>query len=68
MLALAPRGGLLHAFARGGEDGFVKPVRLADGKAKVFMPEMLVGMLLEMGAGSRRTPKGGLKGVHWRGV
>lgn len=44
-----------------GDPGFVQPVRLPGGEAKVMLPEMLVGMLLEMGAGSASTPKGGLK-------
>jgi hypothetical protein len=33
---------------------------MEDGKPKVFLPEMLVGVLLEMVSGSELTPKGGL--------
>ena len=45
---------------RPGERGFVLP-RVVDGKMKVMLPEMVVGMLLEMVTGSETTPKGGLK-------
>ena len=42
-----------------GQLGFLMPV-MEDGKPKVFLPEMLVGVLLEMVSGSELTPKGGL--------
>ena len=50
-----------------GERGFVLP-RVVDGKMKVMLPEMVVGMLLEMVTGSETTPKGGLKDMVflWR--
>lgn len=44
------------------EDGVCVEVRLrkrADGSVKVVKPQMLVGYLLEMAAGSASTPKGG---------
>ena len=44
-----------------GTAGFVKPVMLESGAAKVMMPEMLVAMILGMGSGSALTPKGGLQ-------
>ena len=49
-----------------GEEGFLTPSLLADGsgRAKVLYPEMLIGMLLEMGSGSKKTPKGGLKDLQ----
>ena len=42
-----------------GEKGFVVP---AEGAScmKIILPEMVVGVLLEMVTGSERTPKGGL--------
>lgn len=42
-----------------GERGFLSPV-VVDGKPLVMLPEMLVGLLLEMVCGSELTPKGGL--------
>ena len=43
-----------------GKKGFLRPVEL-DGAVKVLLPEILVGLLLEMVLGSERTPKGGLR-------
>ena len=42
-----------------GIEGFITPVMVA-GKPKVMVPEMIVGVLLEMVTGSPLTPKGGL--------
>ena len=44
-----------------GDDGYVKPKLADDGSQRVMMPEMLVGMLLEMASGAKSAPKGGLK-------
>ena len=44
---------------RPGEDGFIVPATI-DGQEQVMLPEMLVGLMLEMVAGSELTPKGGL--------
>ena len=41
-----------------GKKGFLRPVEV-DGAVKVLLPEILVGLLLEMVSGSERTPKGG---------
>jgi len=52
-----------------GERGFVAPVGVHGGRvregelAKVMRAEVLVGMLLAMGAGHKSTPKGGLNGL-----
>ena len=58
-----PRSSFLVRQKQPGEEGFLTPSLLADGsgRAKVLYPEMLIGMLLEMGSGSKKTPKGGLK-------
>jgi hypothetical protein len=45
-----------------GDDGrciAVRPRKREDGTLKVLKPEMIVGHLLEMSAGSKHTPKGG---------
>ena len=44
-----------------GQKGFLVPAVDSNGKSKVILPEMLVGLMLEMVTGSERTPKGGLK-------
>ena len=49
----------MRAQKQPGQLGFLMPV-MEDGKPKVFLPEMLVGVLLEMVSGSELTPKGGL--------
>jgi len=41
-------------------DGFILPARSVDGSTVVMLPEMLVGLMLEMVSGSEFTPKGGL--------
>ena len=43
-----------------GDPGFVLPVMLEKGGAKVLRAEVLAGMLLEMGTGAKSAPKGGL--------
>lgn len=50
---------LMCSQKRPGERGFLMP-RLVDGKKMVMLPEMLVGLMLEMVSGSERTPKGGI--------
>ena len=57
------RGVESHSQKAPGTAGFVKPVMLRSGVAKVMMPEMLVAMVLGMGSGSALTPKGGLQYV-----
>jgi hypothetical protein len=42
-----------------GCSGFIEPTK-RDGVARVMLPEMLVGCVLEMVTGSSLTPKGGL--------
>ena len=43
-----------------GQKGFLVPAVDSNGKSKVILPEMLVGLMLEMVTGSERTPKGGM--------
>ena len=43
-----------------GDHGFVLPLMLEKGRAKVIRPEILAGMVLEMGTGAKSAPKGGL--------
>ena len=45
-----------------GEKGYMRPI-VVDGEERIFSPEMLTGLLLEMATGSSRTPKGGLAAV-----
>ena len=45
---------------KAGERGFLKPALDKDGKMKEMLPEMLVGIMLEMVTGAPTTPKGGL--------
>ena len=49
----------MHVQKQPGELGFLMPV-MEGGRPKVFLAEMLVGVLLEMVSGSELTPKGGL--------
>ena len=44
-----------------GDHGFVLPLMLEKGRAKVIRPEILAGMVLEMGTGAKSAPKGGLQ-------
>ena len=44
-----------------GEDGFIVPSKDASGAPVTMLPEMVVGLLLEMVSGSELVPKGGLK-------
>ena len=41
-----------------GEAGYLKPVLDSKGVPKVMSPEMLAGLLMEMGSGDKTAPKG----------
>ena len=46
-----------------GTDGFIVPVQDEQDEPITIDPEILIAMILEMGTGSPKTPKGGLKGL-----
>ena len=52
---------VINESCKPGDHDYVQPARDESGAAKVMLPEMLVGMLLEMATGAESTPKGGLK-------